>query len=85
MGVGSGLAIYLLVWVLTLFAVLPFGVRTEEEEGRRAKTGHADSAPSQPMILKKLAWTSLVAFILFIILMANYRYGWVTMSDFPQF
>ena len=41
----SALAIYLLFWSLTLFAVLPFGVRTSDEAGEKGIPGQADSAP----------------------------------------
>lgn len=57
----SILAIYLLVWTLTLFAVLPFGVKTSEEAGEKAVKGQADSAPARPMLVKKLLWTTLVS------------------------
>ena len=41
----SILAIYVLFWTMSLFLVLPFGVRTPEEAGSRRSPGHADSAP----------------------------------------
>ena len=41
----SILAIYLLFWVMSLFLVLPFGVRTAEEAGAERVPGHAESAP----------------------------------------
>ena len=33
MPIGSIIAIFFVVWWIVLFAVLPFGVRTQEEEG----------------------------------------------------
>lgn len=80
---GSALAIYLLFWTLTLFAVLPFGVRTAEEEGQETIPGQAPSAPANPMILKKLAWTSLIAALLFGLFLVNYHWGWVALDDVP--
>ena len=41
----SILAIYVLFWTISLFLVLPFGVRTSEEVGEQSQPGHADSAP----------------------------------------
>ena len=40
---GSIAAIYFLFLVLSFFLVLPFGVRTSEEEGHEVQPGHADS------------------------------------------
>jgi len=79
----SALAIYLLFWTLTLFAVLPFGVRTTEEDGSEPIAGQASSAPTNPMIGKKLAWTTLISGILFGLFMANYVYGWIGVDDVP--
>jgi predicted secreted protein len=45
MKIGSALAIYALFWVMSLFLVLPFGVRTAEEAGVERLPGHAESAP----------------------------------------
>lgn len=64
MGWGSILAIYLLIWTVTLFAVLPFGVRTSEEAGEDKVKGQADSAPVRPMLAKKVLWTTLISAVL---------------------
>ncbi|WP_310496206.1 DUF1467 family protein [Sandarakinorhabdus sp.] len=79
----SILAIYLLFWMLTLFAVLPFGVRTTREEGGEPVPGEAESAPANPMIGRKLLWTTGVSAILFAVFYANYVFGWVVMDDVP--
>ena len=76
-------AIYLLFWTLTLFDVLPFGVRTTEEDGSEPVPGQASSAPSNPMIGKKLLWTTLISGVLFGLFMANYEFGWIVVDDVP--
>jgi predicted secreted protein len=79
----SAAAIYLLFWTITLFAVLPFGVKTADEAGSDAVPGQASSAPVNPMLWKKLAWTTLISAILFGLFAANYAYGWVELDDVP--
>jgi predicted secreted protein len=76
-------AIYLLFWTLTLFAVLPFGVRTSREEGREPVAGEADSAPVDPKLGKKLLWTTLISAALFGLFWANYVFGWIEVADVP--
>ena len=85
MGLGSAFAIYFLIWTVTFFMVLPFGVKTSEEAGQEIGKGHAESAPTHPMLLKKLLWNSVVAAIVFGILWLNYTFGWITPADLPQF
>jgi predicted secreted protein len=79
----SALAIYLLFWALTLFAVLPFGVRTADEAGQEPVPGQADSAPQNPMLVKKLIWTTVIATLLFALFLANYVNGWIGLDDIP--
>lgn len=79
----SALAIYLLFWSLTLFAVLPFGVRTSDEAGEDSVPGQADSAPHNPMLARKLVWTTVIATALFALFYANYTAGWLLLQDIP--
>ena len=73
----SILAIYALFWALSLFLVLPFGVRTTEEEGEKVQTGNADSAPHQFSFGKVALRTTILSAILFGLFYANYVYGWI--------
>jgi len=79
----SALVIYILFWMLTLFAVLPFGVRTNAETGDAAVPGQADSAPARPMLRAKAIATTAVSGILFALYYANYVNGWLTIDDIP--
>ena len=83
MKIGSAVAIYLLFWSLTLFAVLPFGVRTAREMGDEPVPGQADSAPANPMLGRKLLWTTVISTLLFALFYANYSAGWLTLDDIP--
>jgi predicted secreted protein len=60
---GSLIAIYFIVWWTILFAVLPFGMRTQEEEGE-VVLGTAASAPARPRLLRTAIATSIIAAIL---------------------
>jgi predicted secreted protein len=79
----SIIAIYLLFWAITLFAVLPFGVRTTREEGGEPVPGEADSAPANPMLWTKIKWTTVISTALFALFYANYVAGWIVMADIP--
>jgi len=77
MKIGSILAIYTLFWVMSLFVVLPFGVRTSEEEGFERVPGQAESAPHRFSLPRAMVRATLVATPLFALYYANYVYGWV--------
>jgi predicted secreted protein len=74
MQTGTLIAIYFLIWWITLFAVLPWGVRSQAEGGEVAP-GTDPGAPSIHTLWRKLLWTTLVASIVFGILYAIYARG----------
>jgi predicted secreted protein len=57
-------AVFFLIWWVVLFAVLPWGVRSQHEGGEMAP-GTDPGAPAIPKLGRKLAWTTLVAGVLF--------------------
>lgn len=63
MKIGSIIAIYFVVWWTILFAVLPWGNRTQAEAGV-VEPGSAPSAPVKPRLLLKAFATSIVAALL---------------------
>jgi predicted secreted protein len=74
MPIGTALAIYFLIWWVTLFAVLPWGVRNQEEAGE-VTPGTDPGAPSSHRLGRKLIWTTVVATALFGILYFVYTRG----------
>jgi predicted secreted protein len=57
-------ATFFLIWWVVLFAVLPWGVRSQHEGGD-VVPGTDPGAPVIPKLGRKLAWTTLVAGVLF--------------------
>jgi predicted secreted protein len=71
MRTSTAIAIYFLIWWVTLFAVLPWGVRNQEESGEIAP-GTDPGAPVMHRMWRKVAWTTLVATVIFGILYVAY-------------
>jgi predicted secreted protein len=63
--VTTGIAVYFLIWWIALFAVLPWGVRSQQENGEVVH-GSDPGAPSLPRLAAKLGWTTVTATIIFI-------------------
>ncbi|MCB5424576.1 DUF1467 family protein [Altererythrobacter sp. CC-YST694] len=81
----SILAIYALFWVLTAFALLPFGVKTHDEAGVEKTPGQADSAPANFRPGKVAIRATIIAAILCAIYVANYINGWIGPEDLNIF
>ena len=60
----EGIVSYGIIWFVCLFTVLPWGVRTQQEEGE-VEPGTVESAPVTPSIWKKFLATSILAGIIF--------------------
>ena len=79
MSVTTAIAIYFLIWWITLFAVLPWGVRPQAE-GELAP-GSDPGAPAIPALGKKLVWTTIVASVIFAGCFIVYTRKLVTIED----
>ncbi|QDP20317.1 DUF1467 family protein [Sphingomonas xanthus] len=77
----SVLAIYFLIFCLTAFLMLSFGVKTHEEAGISVVPGQADSAPHDFNLPRHLLKSALVAALLTALYVANYVFGWIGIED----
>jgi len=80
MSLATAIAIYFIIWWAVLFAVLPWGVRSQEEAGTVAK-GTDPGAPVIPRLGRKLIWTSSVAALVFTLWYVVYTYRLVAIDD----
>lgn len=85
--IGTAVAIYFLIWWITLFAVLPWGVRNQEESGA-VTPGTDPGAPAVHRVWSKLLWTTLIASVIFAILYVSSVRGlipidWLTEISTP--
>ena len=62
MSVTFAIAVYFVIWWTVLFAVLPFGVRSQHDAGTRVP-GTPASAPVRPRFLQIVIATSVLAAI----------------------
>ncbi|MEA3016772.1 MAG: hypothetical protein QOI38_1494 [Sphingomonadales bacterium] len=76
----SAVAVYILFWTMSLFLVLPFGVRTDEEAGVERAPGHAESAPHGFRLGRAALRATILSAILFGLFFANWTYGWVSVE-----
>jgi predicted secreted protein len=72
--ISSALAIYFVLWWIVLFVTLPFGVRSQHEDGV-AVPGSEPGAPIAPLMLRKLVWTTLLSAAIFAVCAAGYYAG----------
>ena len=67
----TGVLTYVIIWWVVLFTVLPWGNRPPEVP----EEGHAPSAPAKPRLLLKFGVTTLIATVVFLLVL------WLVQSD----
>jgi predicted secreted protein len=83
MSLTTSLAIYFIIWWTVLFAVLPWGVRSQVESGT-VTHGTDPGAPAIPHLWRKLAWTTVVSTLIFALCAFAYRYRLVTLDGLAR-
>lgn len=61
----NNLVAFVVIYMVTLFCVLPIGVRTSEEAGEQPLPGQASSAPANPRLAFKFLLTFGISALLF--------------------
>jgi predicted secreted protein len=72
--ISSAFAIYFVLWWVVLFVTLPFGVRSQSEDGV-AIPGSEPGAPIAPLMLRKLIWTTVLSVVIYAVCAYGYYTG----------
>ena len=88
MALFSIFAVYFVIWWVTLFAVLPFGLRTQAEENE-VVPGSVESAPARFRASRVLLITTVVSALIYLVwyvVSVRLGYGIDAIPDFvPKF
>ena len=72
--ISTGFAIYFVMWWIVLFLTLPFGMRSQHEDGEGAP-GTDPGAPVATGMGRKLIWTTVISAMVFAAAMLAYNAG----------
>jgi predicted secreted protein len=77
--ISTAFAIYFVMWWIVLFVTLPFGVRSQHENGGGA-AGTDPGAPVASQMGRKLVWTTALSAVLFAACWLAYGAGWLNVE-----
>ena len=72
--ISTGFAIYFVLWWVVLFLTLPFGVRSQHEDGG-GTPGTDPGAPIASQMGRKLIWTTALSAVIFAVGLLAYNAG----------
>ena len=75
----TAFAIYFVIWWITLFLTLPFGVRSQHEDGEGV-AGTDPGAPIMARMGRKLIWTTVISAAIYAVAMLAYNAGYLNIE-----
>jgi predicted secreted protein len=83
MAIISALAVYFVIWWLTLFVVLPIGLRTQAEDGD-VVPGTVASAPTRFRGLRVMMTTTIISALIYGGWYVASTYFGISVNDLPR-
>jgi predicted secreted protein len=77
--ISTAFAIYFVLWWIVLFVTLPFGVRSQHEDGEGVP-GTDPGAPIASHMGRKLIWTTAISAIIFASAMLAFNAGYLNIE-----
>ncbi|ACG78197.1 conserved hypothetical protein [Phenylobacterium zucineum HLK1] len=84
MGPITAIAIYLTIWWVVLFAVLPWGVQSHYEAGVDKGDGGDPAAPVDPKLKQKFLTTTWISAVVFAVIWLIIRFEVVKLPPLPS-
>lgn len=81
LGILTLIAMYLTIWWVTIFAILPLGTRSHAETGVEVPPGCDPGAPVNLNLKRKAITTTWVSAIVFVVLVVIIESGWFTIPQ----
>ena len=75
----TAFAIYFVLWWIVLFLTLPFGVRSQHEDGEGAP-GTDPGAPIVSRMGAKLIWTTVISAAIYAVAILAYNAGYLNIE-----
>ena len=82
MGIAGSLMVIAIGWWLAFFAMLPFGVRSQIEDGT-VVPGTEPSAPTAPNLWRKALWALVIALIAWALVFWVVEMSGLSIDDIP--
>jgi predicted secreted protein len=67
-GITGSIIVYVLIWWVIFFSILPIGIQSNKEKFRENIEGVDTGAPNNPKIGKKFLITTIITSIIFIVI-----------------
>ena len=84
MGVTGSIIVYVMIWWIIFFSVLPIGIQSNKEIYKEKIGGNDPGAPKNPRIVQKFLFTTLITSIIFAVIYYLVRIDLLNLREFLQ-
>ena len=84
MGITGSIIIYVLIWWMIFFSVLPVGIQSNKEKFKDRVDGIDPGAPINPKIGKKFLITTIITSIIFIVIYYLVKFNLLNLREYLQ-
>ena len=84
MGITGSIIVYVLIWWIIFFSVLPVGIQSNKEKFKEKIEGVDPGAPINPKIGKKFLITTLITTIIFLVIYYLVKVDLLNLREFLQ-
>ena len=82
MGITGSIIVYVLIWWIIFFSVLPLGIQSNKEKFRERVGGIDPGAPINPKIGKKFLITTIITSIIFIVIYYLVKFDLLNLREY---
>jgi predicted secreted protein len=83
-GITGSIIIYVLIWWIIFFSVLPLGIQSNKERFKARLEGIDPGAPINPRIGKKFMITTIITSIIFIVIYYLVKFDLLNLREYLQ-
>ena len=84
MGITGSIIVYVLIWWVIFFSVLPVGIQSKKEKFIERVDGIDPGAPNNPKIGKKFLITTIITSIIFIVIYYLVNFNLFNLREYLQ-
>ena len=84
MGITGSIIVYVLIWWMIFFSVLPVGIQSKKEKFKERIDGIDPGAPINPKIGKKFLITTIISSIIFSVIYYLVKFNLLNLREYLQ-
>ena len=84
MGITGSIIVYVLIWWIIFFSILPVGIQSNKEKFKEKIEGNDLGAPNNPKIGKKFLITTIITSLIFVVIYYLVKFNLLNLREYLQ-